>query len=81
MVFVTFNIVLVIYRTCATGRVVQDAYVYCHFQQCFSLLPHVCCSQGIQKTHVLCHFQYSIIYHTFAVGRRIEEAHVLCHFR
>ena len=68
--FATFNIVLVIYRTCAIGRVVQDAHVYCHFFNNVSvLLPHVSCSQDIPKAHVLCHFQYSIIYHTFAVAR------------
>jgi hypothetical protein len=32
MVFATFNIVLVIYRTCAIDRGVQDAHVYCLFQ-------------------------------------------------
>jgi hypothetical protein len=71
MVFATFNIVLVIYRTCAigrgfrrliffatfknvsvifhsfaVGRGVQEAYVFCHFQYCFSYLPHMYYRQG-----------------------------------
>ena len=46
MVFVTFNIVLVIYRTCVVGRGVQEAHGFCHFQYCFSHLPHMCCRQG-----------------------------------
>jgi hypothetical protein len=32
VVFATFNNVLVIYCTCAIGRGVQIAHVYCHFQ-------------------------------------------------
>jgi hypothetical protein len=37
----------------------------------------------VQESHVLCHFQYSVIYNTvaFAVGRGVQEAHVLCHFQ
>ena len=46
MVYATFNIVLVIYRTCAIGRGVQEAHIFCHFQKCFSHLPLICCRQG-----------------------------------
>jgi hypothetical protein len=46
MVFATFNIVLVIYRTCAVGRGVQEAHIFCHFQKCFSHLPLLCCGQA-----------------------------------
>jgi hypothetical protein len=31
MFFATFNIVLVINRTCAIGRGVQEAHGFCHF--------------------------------------------------
>ena len=46
MFYATFNIVLVIYRTCAEGRGVKEAHGFCHFQYCFSHLPHMCCRQG-----------------------------------
>jgi hypothetical protein len=32
MVYATFNIVSVIYHTCAIGRRVQEAYDFCNFQ-------------------------------------------------
>jgi hypothetical protein len=32
MVYATFNIVLVMYRTCGIGKGAQDAHVYRHFQ-------------------------------------------------
>ena len=45
MLYATFNNVSVIYRTCALGRGVQEALVFCHFQYCFSHLPLLCCRQ------------------------------------
>ena len=39
------------------------------FNNVLSLLPHLCCRQGVQEAHVLYHLQYSVIYHTFALGR------------
>ena len=56
MFFATFNIVSVIYHTCAIGRGIKEAHVLCHFQYCFSHLPHLCCRLGVQETHVFCHF-------------------------
>ena len=41
----------------------------------------MCCSQGIQKAHVLCHLQYLIIYHSFAVARGVHGACFLFHFQ
>jgi hypothetical protein len=42
MFFATFNNVSVIYRTCAIGWGVQESHGFCHFQYCFSHLPHMC---------------------------------------
>jgi hypothetical protein len=42
MCYATFNIVSVIYHICAIGRGIQEVHVFCHFQYCFSHLPHLC---------------------------------------
>ena len=44
--FATFNNVSVIYHSFAVGSGVQEAHGACHFQYCFSHLPHMCYRQG-----------------------------------
>jgi hypothetical protein len=81
MFFATFNIVSVIYHTCAIGRGIQDALFLCHFQYCFSHLPHLCYRLGVQETHVFATFNnVSVIYHSINVGRGLG-ADVLCLFQ
>ena len=62
----------------SVGTRVQSSHGLCHFQYCFSHLPHMCYGQ---EAHVLWHYQYSVIYHTFAVGSGVQEAHVFCNFQ
>jgi hypothetical protein len=70
MCYATFNIVSIIYHTCVIGRGIQEAHVFCHFQYCFSHLPHLCYRQG--NSGGPCFFAtfniVSVIYHTCAVG-------------
>jgi hypothetical protein len=71
MFYATLNIVSVIYQTFALGRGWgdQEAHVLCHFQYCFSYLPHLCCRLGVSRIMFFATFNnVSVIYHTFAVG-------------
>jgi hypothetical protein len=82
MVYATFNIVLVIYRTCAIGRGVQEAHIFCHFQKCFSHLPLICCRQGGSRGSWFCHFQYCLSHLPHMCDRQgVHEAHGFCHFQ
>jgi hypothetical protein len=47
MFYDTFNNVSVIYHTCGIGKGAQEAHDLCHFQYCFSYLPHLCCRRGV----------------------------------
>jgi hypothetical protein len=42
----TFKNVSVIYHSFAVGSGVQEAHGFCHFQYCFSYLPHMCYRLG-----------------------------------
>jgi hypothetical protein len=50
MVYATFNIVSVIYHTCAMGRGVQESHVCATFNN-VSVIYH--CRQGVQEANVL----------------------------
>ena len=71
----------VIYHTFALGRGVQGSHGLCHFQYCFSHLPHMCYRQGVQGAHVFCHFQYCFNHLPHMCYRQgVQDAHVYCHF-
>jgi hypothetical protein len=59
MVYATFNIVSVIYHTCAMGRGVQESHVCATFNN-VSVIYH--CRQGVQEGHIFCHFQKCFSY-------------------
>jgi hypothetical protein len=74
MFVATFNIVSIIYHTCAIGRKGQEGHGFCHFQKCFSHLPLICCRQGFQEAHVFASFNnVSVFYHSCAVGRAFRR--------
>jgi hypothetical protein len=64
MCYATFNIVSVIYHTCAIGRGIQEAHVFCLFQYCFSHLPHLCYRQG--DSGGSCFMPLSILFQSFS---------------
>jgi hypothetical protein len=64
MFVATFNIVSIIYHTCAIGRKGQEGHGFCNFQKCFSHLPLICCRQGFQEAHVL---PLSIMFQSFTI--------------
>ena len=61
----------IIYHTFALGRGVQGSHGLCHFQYCYSHLPHLCYRQGVQEAHVFfATFNIvTVIYRTCAIGR------------
>jgi hypothetical protein len=46
ILFATFKNVSLIYQSFAVGSGVQEAHGVCHFQYCFSHLPHMRYRQG-----------------------------------
>jgi hypothetical protein len=48
------------YHTCAIGMKVQEAHVVCHFQCCFTHLPHFYYRKEVQEAYGLGHFQSGI---------------------
>jgi hypothetical protein len=75
LMFQSFN------DTSAIGRGFQEAHVCCHFQYCFSHLPHLCYRQGVQKAHILCHFKYCFSHLPHLCCRLgVHETHVFATF-
>ena len=81
MFFATFSIMFQSFTTrvlqsgLSEGSCVMPLTIFNH-------LPHLCCSQGVQGSCVLCHFQYffSHLPH-LCCSQCIQESHVLCHFQ
>jgi hypothetical protein len=62
MVFATFNIVLVIYLTCAIGRVFRRLIFFATFKNVSVIYHSFAVGRGVQDAHVLCRFQYCFSY-------------------
>ena len=81
--FATFKNVSVIYQSFAVGSGVQEAHGVCHFQYCFSHLPHMCYRKGGSGCSCLLPlFQYCFnpLPHV-CCSHCIQKAHVLSHFQ
>jgi hypothetical protein len=58
MVFATFNIVLVIYRTCAIGRGFRRLIFVATFKNVSVIYHFFAVGRGAQEAHGFCYFQY-----------------------
>jgi hypothetical protein len=63
--FATFKNVSVIFHSFAVGRGVQEAHGFCHFQYCFSYLPHMCYRQ--RGSGCSCLLPLSIMFQSFTI--------------
>jgi hypothetical protein len=75
MVYATFNIVSVIYRTCAIGMGLRRLMFFATFN--IVLVNYRTCAigRGVQDVHVYCHFfnNVSVLYHTCVVVRAFRR--------
>ena len=58
-----FNIVSVIYHTFVVGWGIEEGHVLCHFQYCFSHLPHLCYRH--EGSGGSCCLSLSMLFHSF----------------
>jgi hypothetical protein len=68
----TFKNVSVIYHSFAIGSRVQESHGFCHFQYCFSYLPHMCYRQG--GSGCSCLLPLSIMFQSFTT-RVLSSGH------
>ena len=82
MVYATFNIVSVIYHTCAIGRRVQEAHAFCNFNNVSIIYHSFAVGRGFRRLIFFATFKnVSVFYQSFAVGSGVQEAHCVCHFQ
>jgi hypothetical protein len=65
LVFTTFNIVTVIYHTCAIGRGFRRLMCFATFNIVLVIYRTCAIGRGVQDAHVYCHFfnNVSVLYH------------------